>query len=387
MKIPIEPKPLCPGYFSIKLIKMKNVRRIGIGFVILVIGVNVQAQDENGEESARRPKNVILMIGDGMGLSQVSSPYYFSEEPPAFNRFEHIGLSRTSSAEAPITQSPAASTAMATGYKTYNFGIGVDADTIPRENIVEILSKKGLMTGVIATSSVTDATPAGFYAHQEDRYMQFEIAMDLVHSEIDFFAGAGINYFVDTTGIDHFTENGIEVNFTRLKKIRNPKPGSRYGFLLGNERMQTMLEGRKTFLRDACALGTEFLSTGSEGYFLMVEGSQIDWAGHGNQVEFMIAEMNDFNQVVNWVLDMAESDGETLVIVTADHETGGFTLGAAGTNGYDADYSVITPTFASTNHSAAMVPVFSFGPGAEKFTGVYENTDIFHKLVSLFDSE
>lgn len=349
----------------------------------------VQAQSEGTEETGqkKRPKNVILLIGDGMGLSQVSAPYFFSKEPPAFNRFKHIGLSRTSSADAPITQSPAAATAMATGYKTYNFAIGVDADTIPRENIVEILSRRGFNTGVIASSSVTDATPAGFYAHQPDRYMQHEIAMDLVRSEIDFFAGAGIKHFVDTSGIDHFKENNIEINFTKLKKIKKPEPGKRYGFLLGNARMPTMLEGRKTFLKDATSIATEFLSIGAEGYFLMVEGSQIDWAGHGNQVEYMIAEMNDFNQLVNWVLDMAERDGETLVIVTADHETGGFTLGAAGRNGYDADYSVITPTFASTNHSATMVPVFSFGPGAENFTGIYENTDIFHKLVVLLATE
>lgn len=362
-------------------------KRIGIGFVVLVAGLTIQAQAPDYKGDVKKPKNVILLIGDGMGLSQVSTPYYFSEEPPAFNRFKYIGLSRTSSAEAPVTQSPAASTAMATGYKTYNFAIGVDMDTVPRENIVEILSGKGFKTGVIASSSITDATPAGFYAHQPNRYMQYEIAMDLVRSEIDFFAGAGIKFFVDTTGINHFAENGIEVNFSRLKKIKNPEPGSRYGFLLGNDRMPTMLEGRKTFLKDATDIGTEFLSTGEGGYFLMVEGSQIDWAGHGNQVEYMIAEMNDFNQLVNWVLDMAEKDGETLVIVTADHETGGFTLGAAGRNGYDADYSVINPTFATTNHSAAMVPVFSFGPGAENFIGVYENTDIFHKLVSLLVTE
>ena len=386
MKFPGEPNVSWRGYYYMNCMKMNKIARsLAIAIAILVSGVSIKAQSD--EVVKEKPRNVILLIGDGMGLSQVSSPYFFSKEPPAFDRFKHIGLSKTSSADAPVTQSPAAATAMATGYKTYNYAIGVDADTIPRENIVEILSEKGFLTGLIASSSITDATPAGFYAHRENRYMQREIAMDLLGSEIDFFAGAGIKHFIDTTGIDHFAENGIEINFTRLKKIKNPEPGSRYGFLLGNERMKTMLEGRKTFLKDATAIGTEFLSSGGEGYFLMVEGSQIDWAGHGNQVEFMIAEMNDFNQLVNWVLDMAEKDGETLVIVTADHETGGFTLGAAGKNGYDADYSVITPTFASTNHSAAMVPVFSFGPGAEKFTGVYENTEIFHKLVSIMGTD
>jgi len=329
------------------------------------------------------------MIGDGMGLSQMSSVYYFMEKDkePAFSRFKYIGLCQTSAGSSVVTQSPAAATALSTGYKTYNMAVGVDLDTVIRENIVELVSKKGYMTGVIATSSVTDATPAGFYAHQPERYMQREIARDLVKSDIDFFAGGGMKYFLDTTGTDVFKENGIEVNFTRLKKIKKPEPGDRYGFLLGSDRMPAMLEGRKDFLKESSSIAIDFLSSGETGYFLMIEGSQIDWAGHGNQVKYMISEMNDFENTVSSVLDYAEEDGETLVIVTADHETGGFTLGAAGENGYGADYNVINPTFASTNHSASLVPVLAYGPGAENFIGVYENTEIFHKLVSLIVDE
>jgi len=362
-------------------------RYICILTMILAVVINTPAQDPGGPEEVKRPKNVILMIGDGMGISQVTAPYYFGDKDPSFNRFRHIGLARTSSGSDPITQSSAAATALSTGHKTYNYAVGVDMDTIPREHFVELVSRQGYMTGVIATSSITDATPAGFYAHQPNRYMQYEIALDLVKSEIDFFAGGGIKYFLDTAGTDHFKANGIEVNFAKLKKIKKPDPGSRYGFLLSADRMPTMREGRKGFLKDASTIAMDFLSTGEEGFFLMIEGSQIDNAGHGNQVAFMIAEMNDFERVVDAVLDYAEKDGETLVIVTADHETGGFTLGAAGRNGYDADYSTIVPTFATTNHSAAMVPVFAFGPGAESFSGIYENTEIFHRLVSLVIAE
>ncbi len=356
----------------------------------LLLWVPLRGQVETGK--AERPKNVILMIGDGMGISQLSSTYYFKDEKdadrePAFSRFRYIGLARTSSGLEVVTQSPAAATALATGYKTYNMAVGVDLDTVVRENIVEFLSKKGYMTGVIATSSITDATPAGFYAHQPDRYMQHEIAYDLLNSEIDFFAGAGSKYFRDTTGVYPFEEHNIEINYHRLKKIKKPEPGSRFGFLLGLERMPRMLDGRKDFLARASSIAIDFLSTGEAGYFLMVEGSQIDWAGHRNQVEYMITEVNDFERTVGSVLDYAEKNGETLVIVTADHETGGYTLGAAGENNGYADYSVIDPTFASTNHSAALVPVFAFGPGAENFIGVYENTEIFHKLVSLMESE
>jgi len=360
---------------------MKKILAI---LAILIISPGSTWLEGHPEPSqVNKPLNVILMIGDGMGISQLSAPYFYMDEEPVFSRFKHIGLQKTSSGSHPVTQSSAAATAISTGKKTYNLAVGVDMDTIASENIVEILSSHGYMTGIIATSSVTDATPAGFYAHVSDRYLQREIAMDLVHSEIDFFAGGGIKYFIDSTGTDHFKDNGIEINYSRLKKIKKPAPGSRFGFLLAYDRMPAMLEGRKHFLKEASSTAMDFLSSGSNGFFLMIEGSQIDWAGHGNNAQYMITEMNDFEEVVRNVLDYAEQDGQTLVIVTADHETGGFTLGAAGENGYEPDYSTIAPTFASTNHSAALVPVFAYGPGAENFTGVYENTEIFHKLVSL----
>jgi alkaline phosphatase len=363
------------------------VKRDVIVALILLPLTAAGAWGQEGDSVKGRPRNVILMIGDGMGLSQVSATYYFGEGEPAFNRFRCIGLARTSSGSDPVTQSPAAATALATGNKTYNMAVGMDMDSLPVANIVELLSRRGLMTGVIATSSITDATPAGFYAHQTDRYLQHEIAMDLVRSEVDFFAGGGIKYFLDSTETDHFREHGIEVNFDRLKNIKKPVTGDRYGFLLGADRMPTMLEGRGNFLQESSLIGIEFLASGEAGFFLMIEGSQIDWAGHGNQVDYMITEVNDFERTVASVLDYAEADGETLVIVTADHETGGFTLGAAGRNGYDADYSTILPTFATTNHSAALVPVFAFGPGEEQFMGVYENTEIFNRIVALFAGE
>jgi len=371
----------------------KNQKYLKSGLLtvfMLLLWLPVEGQSET--EKPEKPKNVILMIGDGMGVSQLSSSYYFRDKKDmkrenAFNRFRYIGLCRTSSGAEPVTQSSAAATALATGHKTYNYAVGMDLDTLVVENITELLSALGYMTGLIATSSITDATPAGFYAHQPVRYMQTEIAYDLLNSEIDFFAGAGTRFFMDSTGMFPFEEYGIDLNLVKLKKIKKPEPGSRYGFLLGYERMPTMLEGREDFLASATSIGIDFLSSGETGYFLMVESSQIDWAGHGNRVDLMKAEVNDFERTIASVLDYAEEDGETLVIVTADHETGGFTLGASGDNSYGADYSVITPTFASTNHSAALVPVFAFGPGADNFIGVYENTEIFHKLVSLIKSD
>jgi len=364
----------------------------GLAAFMMVLFIWLPLHGQAEVDKTERPKNVILMIGDGMGLSQLSSAYYFpdkkdADREPSFSRFKYIGLAKTSSGREVVTQSPAAATAMATGYKTYNVAVGVDLDTVVRENIVEILSRKGYMTGVIATSYVTDATPAGFYAHQPERYMQKEIAMDLLKSDIDFFAGGGSRYFRDSTGFFPFEEHGIKISYRKLKKIRKPEPGSRYGFLLGLEPMPAMLDGRGDFLPKSTSIAVDFLSSGEAGYFLMVEGSQIDYAGHGNDVDYMKAEVNDFERTINTVMNYAEKNGETLVIVTADHETGGFTLGASGENDGYGDYSIIEPRFASTNHSAALVPVFAFGPGAENFMGVYENTEIFHKLVSLLESE
>ena len=336
------------------------------------------------EDTVReRPPNIILMIGDGMGASQLSIPYFYTDHEPVFSRFKYIGLCRTSPATAPVTMSSAAATALSTGVKTYNMAVGVGVDSLPVENITEIASALGYRSGVIATSSVTDATPAGFYAHVPDRYMKREIAMDLLDSKIDFFAGGGLKYFIDTTGTDHFREHGILVNFSELEPIGDPEPDLRYGFLLAMERMPAMLEGRGDFLADAAEIGIDFLSRGEDGFFLMIEGSQIDWAGHGNQAEYMITEVNDFENTVRHVLEYAEKDGNTLVIVTADHETGGFTLGAAGGYGENTDYTTIAPSFATTNHSAALVPVLAYGPGAENFAGVYENTDIFRKILDL----
>jgi len=338
-----------------------------------------------GDSVKERPLNIILMIGDGMGVSQLSIPYYFSNHEPVFSRFKHIGLAGTSSATHPVTQSSAAATAISTGVKTYNPALGVGPDTLPRRNIVEIVSDLGYQTGVIATSSVTDATPAGFYAHVPDRYMHREIAMDLLESEIDFFAGGGLKYFIDTTGRDLFREHGMTVNFSKLQKIEDRDPELRYGFLLAMDRMPAMLEGRGDFLADASEIAMDFLSRKDSGFFLMVEGSQVDWAGHGNNTDYMITEMNDFEEAVKRVLEFAEQDGNTLVIVTADHETGGFTLAAAGDYQTGTDYGTIEPSFATTNHSAALVPVLAYGRGAENFAGFYENTDLFCKMVELLD--
>ena len=324
------------------------------------------------------PQNIILLIGDGMGLTQISSAFYYKKSIPHYARFQNIGLMRTSST-VKITDSAAGATAFAAGKKTYNGAIGVDADTVSLPNIVEILSESGWESGLISTSSITHATPACFFAHVKSRNMHQEIAAQLSTSEIDYFAGGGLGYFVDsirTDGMDYLAtlkESGFNLETEEL--TANLEPGQKYAFLLGQEAMPTMLQGRGDFLPKATRSAIDLLSADGSNFFLMVEGSMIDWGGHGNDAEYLISEMIDFDDAIGVALDYAEKQGNTLVIVTADHETGGFTL-SSGDN-----YDQIKGTFSTGGHSTALIPVAAYGPGSELFRGVYENTEIFHKMM------
>ncbi|MDH5610690.1 MAG: alkaline phosphatase [Cyclobacteriaceae bacterium] len=326
-----------------------------------------------------RPKNIVLLIGDGMGLSQVSSAFYYKSTPSSFARFTNIGLIRTSAADAKITDSAAGATAFASGVKTYNAAIGMSVDSTAVPTIVEIVSEKNWKTGLIATSSITHATPASFFAHVTHRNYAEEIAAFMPASGVDFFAGGGLNYFsarqdsVDLTA--RLQENGFVVN-TNALSTETPDPLQKYAYLLAPDGMPKMNDGRGDFLPNATRLALDYLSASPDGFFLMVEGSQIDWGGHANDESYLVSELIDFDATIGAVLDFAEQNGETLVIVTADHETGGYTLAADS-----LDYNTIKGSFSTQGHSTTLIPVFAFGPGSERFRGVYENTGIFDRMI------
>ena len=325
-------------------------------------------------------KNVILLIGDGMGLSQVSSAYYYKGETPNFSRFKNIGLSITSSAKQKITDSAAGATAISAGVKSYNGAIGVDADTLSVPLINEMLYEQGWKTGIIATSSITHATPASFYAHVERRSMQDEIAAQLVSSNIHFAAGGGQEFFTGNfNGIntyENLEKEGLYVNTDTL--LADLDANKRYAFVLAENGMPRMLDGRGEFLGNASSMALNYFNLTENSFFLMIEGSQIDWGGHANDAEYLQTELIDFDNVIGRVLDFAAKDGETLVIVTADHETGGYTLASN-----DGNYNEIKGSFSTGGHSTALVPVFAYGPGAESFKGIYQNNEIFHKIMDL----
>jgi len=217
--------------------------------------------------------------------------------------------------------------------------------------------------------------------------MQEEIAKQIASSSVNFLAGGGIKWFNHRSdSVDLFPqliENGFIIDTVGFSKNHDQK--NKYAYLFAQDGMPRMLDGRGDFLPEATKEAVNFLSQNEKGFFLMVEGSQIDWGGHANNTEYLTSELLDFQKAIKAALEFAEKDGNTLVIVTADHETGGFTLSSTpkqmegGMVG--SDYNIITPTFSTSGHSATLIPVFSFGPGSESFSGVYENTMIFDKML------
>jgi alkaline phosphatase len=366
--------------------------RIAPAFVLLLALLSCQSRQgmnrQDQEPDDRSVSHIILLIGDGMGTTAVSSAFYFGEGPSVFYRFPYTGLSETSSATHRITDSGAGGTALSCGIKTFNKAIGMDTLRQAAPTIAELLADRGWNTGIISTSAVTHATPASFYAHVESRYMEEEIADQLLDSGLDFFAGGGLKYFRSRRdGRDLVSlagKKGFVLDTFSLAAPGTLEEGKKYGFLLAPEWMPYRDEGRGDYLPEATSLGIEQLSGNGNPFFLMVEGSKIDKAGHDNLARALISEVLDFEKAIEVALDYAEQDGHTLVVVTADHETGGFSLSESWneeTGRHDRRF--IEPGFATGEHTATLVPVFAFGPGAESFSGIYSNVEIFHKMATL----
>ncbi len=362
--------------------------------IILILGILLPSACSSYQpviESSGTPKNIILLIGDGMGINQITTRYYFNKENETsnFSRFRYIGLHINIPKGERVTDSAAGATAFSAGVQTYNGAIGVDSDTVPVKTILEIVAEDGWKTGVIATSSIVHATPASFYAHTALRTSYEEIARQLVYSPVDFFAGGGLQFFVERADrlnyLDSLQQYGFEVRTDKLS-LSNPSSDQKYGFLLAPDGMPKMQQGRGNFLPKATKLAIKHLSQEEKPFFLMAEGSQIDWGGHGNDALYIIEEMKDFDETIGEALDFARKDGNTLVVVTADHEAGGFSLPAATVFGRP-DYRKLTPAFTTGNHTAALVPVFAYGPGAELFTGIYYNYEIFDKMMQALGKE
>ena len=334
--------------------------------------------------AAPKAKNVILLIGDGMGITQIFGTMTEAEKPMTFMQFPYTGICITSSANAYVTDSAASGTAIACGEKTDNGMIGQLPDGTDVASIRQELAEEGLATGVVATSTITHATPAAFVGHQPKRSMEEELAADFVTYQPDVFIGGGRKYFEQRKDGRNLTNElkalGYDVQ-SDIEGVEASKSDKLCG-LLENEALPAIItdgENRKSLRGDilprAAEKAIEVLSRDKDGFFLMIEGSQIDWAGHGNDSERVVAETIDFDQAIAKALAFAEKDGETLVLVTADHETGGLTLVGGSREEHSIDVH-----FSTKNHTATPVMIFAYGPGAEKFSGIMENTEIKERI-------
>ena len=334
--------------------------------------------------------NIILMIGDGMGLTQITSGMYSNNNKVALEDFQYIGLSKTHSYDNLVTESAAGATAMSTGKKTNNGVLGLDHMGNPQKSILFICQDKGYSTALVATSNILHATPAAFFANIDDRYKYEDIADQMTKSGINYFVGGGEQYFNSRKDkrniINEMTENGYEFvyNISDFEKNKSDyigfftaKDEPYYVYNRKDEPVELFKE-REPYLARSTKSTLEKLKELGNPFFIMIEGSQIDWGGHDNDQEYMISQFLEFNQTIEFVLEFAKKDKNTIVVVTADHETGG----AAIVRG-DLSSSTIKNLFATPNHTASMVPVFSFGPSAHLFKGIYENTEIFNKLLSI----
>jgi alkaline phosphatase len=323
-------------------------------------------------------KNIILMIGDGMGLPDIYAAMTVSYSPLNIERCNIFGLQKTFSSDNYITDSGAAGTAMATGNKTINGAIGMDSQGNRVKSILEIAEEHGLATGLVSTSSITHATPASFIAHQLSRNSYEEIAMDFLKTDIDIFIGGGYDHFAKREDklnlIDSLKFRNYEVD-TSMNQVFNSTARKLAG-LTAAVHNPYRLKGRGDMLPESAAKAIEVLSKNPKGFFLMIEGSEIDWAAHANTADTLIDETLDFDKAIGVALDFAKNDGHTLVVITADHETGGVTIIEG-----DIVTHMVKLSFSTINHTGVMVPVYAYGPGAEQFIGIYDNTDIFHKLM------
>ena len=355
--------------------------------IILPIFLGCEVQSKTSE----KPKSIILFIGDGMGVAQVTTAI-MNNVGSNFMRFTNGGLILTASTNSWITDSAASATAISTGVNTYNKAIGVDADQNNLKLLVDYASEAGKSFGIIATSSITHATPAAFYSNNLWRNEEYDIALQLSESEVDVIIGGGFKYFLPEN------ENGKRKDG---RNLLNEMKDRKFSVVFDMEDLMSLDKGKTDKvvallaysaidkennpshkLADMTRVAIQILKKNGNGFFLMVEGAQIDWKAHDNEYQKMLFQLEDFNEALGVALDYAETDNKLLILVTADHETGGLTLlqGRAKSREFKEQWS-------TNGHSGSMVPLLATGAGSELFGGIMETEEFGRRIISLIENK
>ncbi|MGL4993422.1 MAG: alkaline phosphatase [Bacteroidales bacterium] len=320
--------------------------------------------------SDNKVKNIILLIGDGMSLTQIGAAYTVNGNLSML-QMPYTGLMHTNAEDAFNTDSAGAGSSIATGKKNSNRHISMSTTGEEYETIAEIIHKDGLSCGVVTLGNVADATPAAFYSHTQERNDSKTIISQLDRGTLSLLCGSGKELFSTSTPKGYTMINSIsQIDSSKGMKICIDE---RMGHATTSKTLSLLGDATKGSIN---ALKQE----SDKGFFLMIEGAKIDYAGHANSLPATIMEMLSFDLAVGEALKFAEQDGNTLVLVTGDHETGGLTL---------IDGSIekgeITAQFMTDDHTAVMLPLFAYGPGAEIFSGVFHNSDILSKIIQLLN--
>jgi alkaline phosphatase len=359
--------------------------------------------------SPAHARDIILFIGDGMGAEQRKAGRWAAVGQSgqlAMGALEVSGWLQTASANNPITDSAASATAMATGVKTDNGKISVDSDEAILETILEISEARGMATGLVTTVQISHATPAAFAAHVPDRNMYTEIARQMIESGVDVLQGGGEDEYLPVTETGCYPEPGERsdgrnliseaqaVGFTYVcdeggLAAVNTLTTNRLLGLFADEGMERPFSPSLASMTEKAI---EILSRDPDGFFLMVEGGQIDWAAHANDGPHVIGDVIDFDEAVQVGLDYAALHPDTLLIVTADHETGGMAASLTSSSDPDEDGPFLMPnstpfyiTWTTSGHTAADVPVTASGPWSSTLQGTHQNTEIFFSLRKSLD--
>lgn len=359
---------------------LKN-RLLRSGFVfslLLLLPLLVSCSDRTPSDRAT-PFGIILLIGDGMGYgaldaARIRTGSLYMEQLPV------SGSVLTNNVFDRITDSAAAGTAYAAGISSYNGAISVGPDSLPVETIFEIAEMRGMATGIVATSSVTHATPAVFLSHVVNRDNEYEIARQTATSGVDILLGGGRRFFNNPArhdGVDlisQFRDQGYAVLFNQQDLADFAASDSMLAVGLFARGDMPHADVRTPTLVEMAEVALAVLTQDPDGFFLMIEGSQIDWAGHDNEDAWLLDEMAEFDDTVRLVSELVSMRPNTLMIITADHETGGLSV----VPGSEPDSMALD--WITTEHTPDPVPIFAAGIQAARFGGIQTNYDVGRKI-------
>ncbi len=383
---------------------MKNFKTLLVAIAALAVASCC------GNSEPQKPKNVIYLIGDGMGFGAVSTLLLSEEEQTGFEMAPVIGLNETQSANNYVTDSPAGGTALATGTRTCNGFLGVDPDTVQLTSVLKKAQAMGKKTGIVVNTTLTEATPGAFYAGVPSRSMGYKIAEQFCESGVDVAIGAGLSVFINRPDSVDLTATLIEKGYNVYldwKSVLNSDSEKFVGILdMGDvhRRNKSSNTTAKAAEGDAVCLAARLAADAGNldttrfseptvylekaatkaigqlsknapnGFFLMLESAIIDGYGHNNDSEGMVEEMKEFNGLLKALVAYVNAHPETLLVVTADHETGGTSVGykSHAVNQPEG----LTLTFSTKGHTGTVVPIFAWGAGAEKFGGIFKNKEI-----------